>query len=279
MDPSLRSNGSNTRPATSTRPPASRSRVAGRVDRVLNTALSGGKAAVLNVPAAELLADPDAVARAFGAVLDGPGTGVMGHWMVHELLRRSTLYDQLIDSLASPDAPTRAATARICGAARIAESAVWIADLVGDPDPRVRESAVRALTQFGGRRAVDALMGAADTIPLHRLAIALSGAASDSDIEALMRQPETEKEAVATVMACGLRRDVLRVSPLLGIAHDQRWPKQVRLAACRALSMIGDRSSADGLHRLAEKDPDPDVQKAARRAHRRVLRRAVAAPK
>src|SRR2546430_13399577 len=48
-----------------------------------------------------------------------------------------------------------------------------------------------------------------DGIPLYRLAIALSRAASDVDIEALMRQPASERAAVATVLACGLRRDVL----------------------------------------------------------------------
>jgi HEAT repeats len=275
MDPSLRSNGSNTRPATPARPPSSRSRVAGKVERVLNTALGGEKAAVLNVTAPELLADAEGVARTFTAVLDRQRAGVTAHWMVHEMFRRSNLEDQLLDSLVSPDPDTRAAAARICGAARLTEAALWISDLVHDPIPRVREAAVRSLARFGGRRAVDEIMASADTIPLHRLAIALSKAASDVDIEALMRQPANERAAVATVLACGLRRDVLRVSPLLGIAHDRRWPKQVRFAACRALSMIGDRSAADGLHRLAEKDPDTDIQKAAQRAHKRVLRRAV----
>jgi HEAT repeats len=275
MDPSLRSNGSNTRPAIPTRPPSSRSRVAGKVERVLNTALGGEKAAVLNVSAPELLADPEGVARTFTAVLDRQGAGVTAHWMVHEMFRRSNLQDQLLDSLVSPDPATRAAAARICGAARLTEAALWISDLVHDPIPQVREAAVRSLARFGGRRAVDEIMASADTIPLHRLAIALSKAASDVDIEALMRQPASERAAVATVLASGLRRDVLRVSPLLGIAHDRRWPKQVRFAACRALAMIGDRSAADGLHRLAEKDPDPDIQKAAQRAHKRVLRRAV----
>jgi HEAT repeat protein len=242
---------------------------------VLSTALAGEKAAVLNVTAPELLADPEGVARTLAAVLDRQGAGVTAHWMVHEMFRRSSLQDELIDSLVSPDPATRAAAARICGAARLTEAALWILDLVHDPIPEVREAAVRSLARLGGRRAVDALMASADAIPLHRLAIALSKAASDVDIEALMRQPASERAAVATVLACGLRRDVLRVSPLLGIAHDRRWPKQVRFAACRALSMIGDRSAADGLHRLAEKDPDKDIQKAAQRAHKRVLRRAV----
>src|SRR5690349_14103626 len=199
--------------------------------------------------------------------------------MVHEMIRRSGLQDQLLDSLISPDPAIRAAAARICGAARLTEAALWISDLVHDPVPQVREAAVRSLGRLGGRRAVDEIMASADTVPLHRLAIALSQAASDVDVEALMRQPANERAAVATVLACGLRRDVLRVPPLLGIAHDVRWPKQVRFAACRALAMIGDRSAADGLHRLAEKDADPEIQKAAQRAHRRVLRRAVARPR
>ena len=253
--------------------------MAGKIDRALNAALVGEKAATLNVTAPELLADPQGVARSLAAVLDRPGSGVTGHWMIHEMFRRSKLKDALLDSLVSPDPAIRAAGARICGAARLAESTLWIADLLGDPEREVRGAAVRSLGQLGGRRAVDEIMAAADKIPLHRLAIVLSKAASDVDIEALMRQPANERAAVATVMACGLRRDVLRVSPLLGIAHDARWPKQVRFAACRALAMIGDRSAADGLHRLAETDPDPELQKMAQRAHKRVLRRAVAKTK
>jgi HEAT repeat protein len=250
--------------------------VAGRLDRVLSSALAGERAAVLNTSVAELLAEPDAVASVIQAALNRPGVGVMGHWMVHELFRRSTLYEELVDSLASPDPNIRAAAARICGAARMTESALWIADLLEDSDPLVRDAAVRALAHLGGRRAVDHLMRSADRIPLYRLAIALSQAASDVDIEALMRQPASENAAVATVLACGLRRDVLRVSPLLGIAHDRRWPNQVRRAACKALATIGDSSAADGLHRLAASEPDPAVKRAAERSYKRLLRRAVA---
>jgi len=242
---------------------------------VLNSALAGERAAVLNATPADLLADPVPVATVIQAALARPGMGVMGHWMVHELFRRSGLYDELVDSLASPDPVTRAAAARICGAARIGESTLWIADLLQDPDPRVRDAAVRSLAQLGGRRAVEHLMAASERIPVYRLAIALSRAVSDVDIEALMRQPPSERAAVATVLACGLRRDVLRVSPLLGIAHDRRWPMQVRLAACKALATIGDRSAADGLHRLAETDPEPRIKKTADRSYRRLLRRVV----
>lgn len=243
---------------------------------MLNTAMSGEKAAVLNVTAPELLGDPESVARTISAVLDRPGSGVMAHWMLHELLRRSALYDGLLDSLVSSEPATRAAAARICGAARLTDATLWIADLVQDTDPRVREAAVSSLAMLGGRRAVELLVDQAETIPLHRLAIALARAASDVDIEALMRAPANERSAVATVLACGLRHDVLRIPPLLGIAHDPRWPKPVRMAACKALAIIGDRSAADGLHRLAEKEADPEMQKAATRAHKRVLRRSVA---
>jgi len=90
-----------------------------------------------------------------------------------------------------------------------------------------------------------------------------------------LRRKRAWRSAVATVLACGLRCDVLRVSPLLGIAHDRRWPKQVRVAACKALATIGDRSAVGGLSRLAEGDPDPVMKKAGERAHRRLVKRAV----
>ncbi len=276
MDPSLRSNGSSTKPPVpaSTRA-GSRSRLAGRVDRVLNSALAGERASVLNTTVAELLSEPRAVAALLADALDQPGVGLLGHWMVHELLRRSRLYDELLNSLASPNPLTRAAAARICSAARLTDSLVWLADMLEDPNPRVRDAGVRALAQIGGRRAVELLIGSGDRIPLYRLAIALSRAATDVEIETLMRQPANERNAVATVLACGLRCDVLRISPLLGIAHDRRWPKQVRVAACKSLAMIGEASAADGLKRVALYDPDTDIKDAADRAHRRLVKRAV----
>lgn len=277
MDPLLHSNGSNTSSAIPARPPAAGSRAAGRLDRVLYAAVNGDPSAVLDVTTPDLLAAPKTVARSISAVLDRPGSGLAAHMRIDALLRRSNLHDGLLDALGSDDPSTRAGAARICGAARLTESVLWISDLVHDEIPRVSDAAVRSLGRLGGRRAVEELMSSSDIIPLHRLAIALSKAASDIDIEALMRRPASEEAAVATVLASGLRRDVLRVPPLLGIAHDQRWPKHVRMAACKALAMIGDRSAADGLHRLAERDPDTDIQKAAERAHRRLLRRVVRA--
>ena len=77
--------------------------MAGRVDRVLNTALAGEKSAVLNVSVPELLSDAVPVAGVIQDAVGRPGVGVIGHWMVQELFRRSSLYDGLIDSLASPN--------------------------------------------------------------------------------------------------------------------------------------------------------------------------------
>lgn len=275
MAPLLRSNGSSTKPPSGTRAPAVRPPVAGKVERAVDSALDGGSAAVLNVTAGELLAEPVAVADAIEQALGRPGVGLMGHWMVHELFRRSELYDALVNSLIDPNPLKRAAAARICGAVRVTESVLWISDLVRDPNPRVREAAVRALAQLGGRRAVEELVASAAILPLHRLAIALARAASDLDVEWLMRKPPSVQAAVATVLACGLRGDVLRIPALLGIAHDRRWPKQVRLAACKSLAMIGDPSAARGLNRLSEFDPDPEVRKASSRSYKRLIKRAV----
>lgn len=225
---------------------------------------------MLNVTAAELLAEPEQVASVIASALDRAGPGLTGQWRLTEVFRRSGRSSDLLDALASPDPATRAAAARLCGALRLTHSVAWIADLIRDPEPAVRDAAIRALGELGGRRSVEALMAAVGTIPLHRLAITLAQAATDIDIEALMRQPASEKAAVVTVVACGLRRDVLRVPPLLGIAHDKRWPIQVRVAACQSLGMIGDPSAVGSLDVLAEKDPDPSVKRAASQAWKRL---------
>jgi HEAT repeat protein len=247
-----------------------RSRLAGQIERVLNAALAGEAHVVLDATSAELLAEPYRIGAVIVAALQEAGPGLTGQWRITEPFRRGGLSDELLNSLVSPNPVTRAAAARLCGALRLTESVIWIEDLVQDENPKVKDSAIRALGLMGGRRAVEALMGAADRIPTHRLAIALAMAASDLDIEALMRQPASEKAAVVTVLACGLRRDALRVPPLLGIAHDRRWPKAVRIAACKSLGMIADPAAADGLRTLVQREPDADVKRAAMHAQKRL---------
>jgi HEAT repeat protein len=225
---------------------------------------------VLNVTSSELLAEPYRVGSVIVAALAQAGPGLSGQWRITEPFRRTGLSNELLNSLVSPNPMTRTAAARLCGSLRLTEAVSWIEDLVQDKNPTVREAAIRALGLLGGRRAVEALMASANTISIHRLAIALALAASDLDIEALMRQPASEKAAVVTVLACGLRRDGLRVPPLLGIAHDRRWPKPVRIAACKSLGMIGDPAASDGLRTLVEREPDAEVKKAAMQAQRRL---------
>jgi len=245
-----------------------RSRLAARVDRILSAALAGEPHVTLNIKASELLAEAAPVAAAISGVLERDGPGIMGHWWVSKAVRATGLADELLNSLVDPDPDVRIAASRLCGALRMTDSVPWLADLMLDPKPKVRDAAVRALGELGGRGAVDALIAAVDRLPQHRLAIELAHAASDMDIEALMREPASVQAAVVTVLACGLRYDRLRVVPLSGIAHDPRWPSQVRAAACRALAMIGDPATAEGLQRLTG-DPDAGIRFAATKAHRR----------
>ena len=242
--------------------------MAARVDRILAAAVSGDPHVTLNIKASELLADAVPVAAAISEVLERAGPGVIAQWQVAQALKPTGLGDELLNALVDPDPNVRIAAARLCGALRLTDSLTWLEDMLSDPKPKVREAAVRALGRLGGRRAVDALMSAGDRLPQHRLAIELARAASDMDIEALMREPASVQAAVVTVLACGLRHDRLRVVPLNGIAHDRRWPSRVRAAACQALGMIGDPSSAAGISGLTA-DPDATVRLAASKAQRR----------
>jgi HEAT repeat protein len=229
----------------------------------------------LAVKVSELLADSAPVAAAVSGLLERTDPGLIGYWRVIKTLTPTGLDVELLNSLVNPDANVRIAASRLCGAFRMSNSVPWLADLLRAPEPQVREAAVRALGQAGGRRAVDALMAAGDRIPQHRLAIELAHAASDMDIEALMREPASVEAAVVTVLACGLRHDDLRVEPLAGIALDRRWPSLVRAAACRALAMIGDPAVADRLRGLAA-DPDVGVRLEGAKSWRRL--RSAAGP-
>jgi HEAT repeat protein len=246
-----------------------RSRLAARVERLLNAALGGDPHVNLNVKAPELLADAGSVAPSISAVLERAGPGLAPQLRLSQTLRSAGLVEDLLNALSNPDPIVRIAAARLCGALRMTDSLPWLADMMADSRPRVWEASVRALGELGGHRAVDVLMSAVDRIPQHRLAIEIARAASDMDIEALMREPASVQAAVVTVLACGLRHDTLRVGPLSAIAQDRRWPSRVRVAACRSLGMIGDSSASGALGRLTS-DPDGAIRGAAIDAQRRV---------
>jgi HEAT repeat protein len=251
------------------RPPASRSRLTSKIDRVLTTALGGDPRVTLDVKASEVLAEAEAVAQLVSSALERAGSGMAAQLTITRTFRRSGLEEALIDSLANPDPQVRIAGARLCGALRVPDAVPWLTDLLDDPSPAVRDVAVRALGQSGGRRVVEALMSRADRLPRHRVVIELARAASDIDLESLLRQTEDVTTSVTVLMACGLRGDALRTPLIVRMAQDRQCDIQVRTTACRALAMIGDSAGADAMRTLAS-DPDADVKKAAVRARMRI---------
>jgi len=245
----------------------SRPQVAALVNQALISALTG-QGAALKARTADLLADVRLVAPAITAVMRRPGITLAQQSRVTQAIYRSGIAAELLDSLASPDASTRAAAARLCGALRLADAVPWLSDLLGDPEQPVRDAAARALGSTGGRRAVDALMSVADAFEPQRLAVDVAHAASDIDLDAWLRKPGNVKATVVVALACGLRGDALRFPRLMAMARDASAPPEVRAAACRALGMIGDRAAAGVLRNLSS-DPDQIVSTAAARALRR----------
>jgi HEAT repeat protein len=251
------------------RPEAPRTRLASKIERVLTTALTGDPRVVLNVKSSEVLAEPGPVTEVISAALEGAGNGLMAQLAVAATFRRSGLEPDLLNSLASPDPAVRIAGCRICGALRLPDGVPWLADLLDDPSPAVRDVAIRSLADVGGHRVVAALLARADRLPSYRLAMALARAASDIDLESLLREPGPAKTMVTVLMACGLRRDALHGHLIVRMAQDQECETEIRVAACRALAMIGEPAGADGMRLLAT-DPDETVRKASVRARMRI---------
>jgi HEAT repeat protein len=236
---------------------------------VLATALSGDPRVVLNVKASEVLAEPGGVAEVISAALENAGNGLVPQLTVTQTFRRSGLEADLVDSLASSDPAVRIAGCRICGALRLPHAVPWLVDMLDDPSPAMRDVAIRSLADVGGHRVVAALLARADRLPSYRLAMALARAASDIDLESLLREPSSVKTMVTVLMACGLRRDALHGHLVVRMAQDQECETEIRVAACRALAMIGEPAGADAMRLLAT-DPDETVRKASVRARMRI---------
>ncbi len=217
--------------------------MAAQVNQALVSALTD-EPAVFNMRPSELLASVDRVALAIAAVMHRPGITLAQQFRVNRALHRAGFDAAILDALVSPDPPTRVAAARLAGALRLADAVAWLADLLDDPDESVRHAAAGALGRTGGRRAVEALVGSAERFHPHELAVNLARAASDIDLDGLLRQSDTSPAAVAVAIACGLRADALRFPRLVAIARDPESAPELRAAACRALGMIGDRAAA-----------------------------------
>jgi HEAT repeat protein len=251
------------------RPEAPRTRLAFKIERVLATALGGDPRVILNVKAAEVLAEPGPVAEVISAALESAGNGLMPQLAITQAFRRSGLEPDLLNSLASPDPAMRMAGARLCGALRLPDAVPWLADLLDDPSPAVRDVAIRSLANVGGRRVVIALMARADRLPSYRLAQALARAASDIELESLVREPSPVRTRVMVLMACGLRGDALQGPLLVRMAQDRQCETEIRVAACRALAMLGEPAGADAMRMLAT-EQDEAVRKASVRARMRI---------
>ena len=246
-----------------------RSRLAGKIERALNTLLGGDSRVVIDAKASELLAEAGSVAPVISNAMDHAGPGLAGQITVIQAFRRSGLESGLLDSLGDPDPTVRVAGARLCAALRLPDAVPFLIELLDDRDPAVREVAIRSLGRIGGRRAVDALMAHADTLPRHRVVKELSRAASDIDLETLLRDTVNAKTTVNVLIASGLRGDALRAPLIVRMAQDRQCETEVRVAACRALAMIGDPAGADAMRLLAS-DPDASVKSAAVRARMRI---------
>jgi hypothetical protein len=70
-------------------------------------------------------------------------------------------------------------------------------------------------------------------------------------------------------MACGLRGDAPQGPLLVRMAQDRQCETEIRVAACRALAMIGEPAGADGMRMLAS-EQDEAVRRAAVRARMRI---------
>jgi len=241
--------------------------IVAKINQALVSALTGQNT-VLDANAGELLANVDTVAPAIAAVMQMRGITLAQQARVTKVISRAGLGGELLDAMASPDPKVRAAAARLCGALRLAEAVSWLADLLTDSDETVRMAAARALGRTGGHRAVDALMGAVEDFPPHLMAMQLAHAASDIDLDSLLRTGFSARTAVVVALACGLRADALRFPRLVSMARDRNGTPEVRAAACRALGMIGDRAAAGVLRNLSS-DADSAVSEAASRALRR----------
>lgn len=215
-----------------------------------------------------MITNVDTVAPAISAVMHRAGISLAQQFRVTRALHRAGIDSEILDALASPKAEIRTAAARLCGALRLSDSVPWLADLLADDGEEVRVAAARALGRIGGRRAVEALMGAADRFSAHELAVNLARAASDIDLDGLLRANDSGSEGVAVALACGLRADALRFPRLVALARDPRAEPEVRAAACRALGMIGDRAAAGVLRNLTY-DSNQLVSDAATRGLRR----------
>lgn len=155
-----------------------------------------------------------------------------------------------------PDWPVRARAIEL--SAGIAPLASAILAGTQDPEPRVREAALRAIAASampsGARPATSALAGDAWTFVRVAAAEALAGLPQDASTSAALAtalEDASPRVRVASLVALGKQRAVAHVGKVRGRLDDVREDADVRAAAAQALGAMCDRSAVDRLTKLA----------------------------
>ncbi len=155
-----------------------------------------------------------------------------------------------------PDWPVRARAIEL--SAGIAPLASAVLAGTQDPEPRVREAALRAIATAampsGARPATTALSGDAWTFVRVAAADALAGPPQDASTSAALATALEDASArvrVASLVALGKQRAVAHVAKVRGRLDDVREDADVRAAAAQTLGTMCERSAVDRLTKLA----------------------------
>lgn len=176
----------------------------------------------------------------------------------------------LLDLLKSPDVGERRDVARTLGVMGFDVATPALVEALGDDDAKVRLLAAESLGKIGDKRAVEPLLAKLpyeeDGVKRYILG-ALGKIGDPRALEALVAAlaGETVPEVRASA-AYGLGElgDAGATDALLGALSDEdEW---VRLEACGALGKLKATAAAPALRRLAEKDENEQVRKAAAKA-------------
>ena len=222
-------------------------------------------------------------------------------------LADTTAVPALIDALGDAKARVRREAARALGAIRDARAVAPLAKALGDPDTNVRFYAAYALGQIKAPQAAETLIRALgdpqwcvrnqaawalreirDPAIPRRLASAFKQKGADvgqvvwilrgwrggAGVEAvadLLRAPEADVRKRAAG-ALGKLGGAKAVDALIAALSD--GDAAVRTAAVGALLEIGDRRAATPLRKLAQREEDASLRRAAEQAARRLSRHA-----
>jgi HEAT repeat protein len=176
----------------------------------------------------------------------------------------------LIDMLKSPDVSERRDVARTLGVMGFDVATPGLIGALDDDDGKVRLLAAESLGKIGDKRAVEPLL---DKLPyeedgVKRYILGALGKIGDARaLEPLVNSLEREDvPEVRASAAYGLGElgDAAAADALIkAVSDEDQW---VRLEACGALRKLKAAAAVPALRRVAEKDENEQVRKAAAKA-------------